>query len=237
MIYLDVTGSCKTEKSTGIQRATRSMFRALVRRQTILQMYWNLFGKCYQRLGRRELQIIQDPFQVLGRSTARPDLRGENPIAELLRLLFRESIPLKTKMESGDVLFVPDMYRDARVSYLPQLIRETGVRAVVIFHDAAALRLRLMRNRALVRFEKYIDSLATFHLVICVSRDSQEHLHQLWREHGTRPTETSVEELPPGDLDPTDREEPGRVDRASVAVILSVGMFEACTNHLTLLVR
>src|SRR5438874_6190529 len=185
----------------------------------------------------RELHILQDPYQFHTRTTARTDLRGEKPIAELLRLLFRESIPLKTKMESGDVLFVPDVYRDARISYLPQLIRETGVRSVVIFHDAAALRLRLMRNRALERFEKYIDSLAAFHLVICVSRDSQEHLHQLWRERGTKPTETWVEELPPGDLDPTDREEPGRVDRASVAVILSVGMFEACTNHLTLLVR
>jgi len=235
MIYLDVTGSCKSAKSTGIQRATRSIFRELGRRETILPMSWNLFGKCYQRLGWRELQILQDPFQVLARSTARPDLRGENPIAELLRLLFRESIPLKTKMESGDVLFVPDMYRDARISYLPQLIRETGVRAVVIFHDAAALRLRLMRNRALARFEKYIDSLATFHLVICVSRDSQEHLHQLWREHGTKPTETCVEELPPGDLDPTDREEPSREDSASVPVILSVGTLEPRKNHLTLL--
>src|SRR5712671_2109727 len=235
MIYLDVTGSCKSAKSTGIQRATRSIFRELGRRETILPMSWNLFGKCYQRLGWRELQILQDPFQVLARSTARPDLRGENPIAELLRLLFRESIPLKTKMESGDVLFVPDMYRDARISYLPQLIRETGVRAVVIFHDAAALRLRLMRNRALERFEKYIDSLATFHLVICPSKDSQEHLHQLWREHGTKPTETCVEEWPPGDLDPADREEPSGEDSASVPVILSVGTLEPRKNHLTLL--
>src|SRR5207245_3338991 len=65
------------------------VFRELGRRETILPMSWNLFGKCYQRLGRRELQILQDPFRVLARSTARPDLRGENPIAELLRLLFR----------------------------------------------------------------------------------------------------------------------------------------------------
>jgi glycosyltransferase involved in cell wall biosynthesis len=235
MIYLDVTGSCKSAKSTGIQRATRNIFRELSQRESILPMSWNLLGKCYQRLGRRELQILQDPFRVLPRSTARPDLRGENPVAELQRLLFRESIPLKTKMESGDVLFVPDMYRDARISYLPQLIRETGVRAVVIFHDAAAVRLRLMRNRGLERFGKYIDSLATFHLVICVSRDSQEHLHQLWREHGTKPTETCVEEWPPGDLDPTDPEEPSGEDSASVPVILSVGTFEPRKNHLTLL--
>lgn len=236
MIYLDVTGSCKSAKSTGIQRATRGIFRELARRETILPISWNLIGKRYQRLGQRELQILQEPFRVLPRSTARPDLRGENPVAELQRLLFRESIPLKTRMEPGDVLFVPDMYRDARISYLPQLIRETDVRAVVIFHDAAALRLRLMRNGALKRFNNYIDSLATFHLVICVSKDSEEHLHQLWREHGTKPTETCVEEWPPGDLDPAEREErSGREDRASVPVILSVGTLEPRKNHLTLL--
>src|ERR1700720_2790416 len=147
MIYLDVTGSCKSAKSTGIQRATRSIFRELGRREMILPMSWNLLGKCYQRLGRRELQILQDPFRVLPDSTARPDLRGENPIAELQRLLFRESIPLKTKMESGDVLFVPDIYRDGRLIYLPELIRDTGVRAAAIFYDAAALRLRIARNK------------------------------------------------------------------------------------------
>src|SRR5712692_7500335 len=112
MIYLDVTGSCKSPKSTGIQRATRSIFRELSQRESILPMSWNLLGNCYQRLGRRELQILLDPFRFLPRSTARPDLRGENPIAELQRLLFRQSIPLKTKMESGDVLLVPDIYRD-----------------------------------------------------------------------------------------------------------------------------
>jgi glycosyltransferase involved in cell wall biosynthesis len=235
MIYLDVTGSCKSAKSTGIQRATRGIFRELGRRETILPISWNLIGKRYQRLGQRELQILQDPFRVLPRSTARPDLRGENPVAELQRLFFRESIPLKTIMKPGDVLFVPDMYRDARISYLPQLIRETDVRAVVIFHDAAALRLRLMRNSALERFKNYIDSLATFHLVICVSKDSQEHLHQLWREHGTKPTETCVEEWPPGDLEPADREERSGDGLATVPVILSVGTLEPRKNHLTLL--
>jgi len=233
MIYLYVTSSCKSAKSTGIQHATRSIFRELSRRETILPISWNLLGKRYQTLGQRELQILQDPFRVLPRSTARPDLRGENPLAELQRLFFRESIPLKTKLEPGDVFFVPDMYRDARISYLPQLIRETGVRSVVIFHDAAALRLRLMRKRALECFEKYIDSLAAFHLVICVSRDSQEHLHQLWRERGTKPTETCVEDLPPGDLDPADREQRSGEDSACGPGILSVGTLEPRKNRLT----
>jgi glycosyltransferase involved in cell wall biosynthesis len=235
MIYLDVTGSCKSAKSTGIQRATRGIFRELGRREAILPMSWNLLGKCYQRLGRRELQILEDPFRVLPHSTARPDLRGENPIAELQRLLFRQSIPLNRKIGRDDVLFIPDIYRDGRLSYLPQVIRDTGVRAVAIFYDAAALRLRIARNKTRDRFQKYVDSLAAFQLVICISRDSQEHLHQLWREHGTRPTETCVEELPPGDLDPADREEPSGEDSASGPVILSVGTFEPRKNHLTLL--
>ncbi|MDQ2824895.1 MAG: hypothetical protein M3R29_05560, partial [Verrucomicrobiota bacterium] len=148
MIYLDVTGSCKSAKSTGIQRATRSIFRELGQREPILPISWNLLGKLYQRLGQRELQILQDPFCVLPHSTARPDLRGEHPIAELQRLFFRQSVPLRIKIEPGDVLFVPDIYRDGRLSYLPDLIRETGVRAVAIFYDAAALRLQIARNRA-----------------------------------------------------------------------------------------
>jgi len=235
MIYLDVTGSCKSAKSTGIQRATRTIFRELGQRESVLPISWNLLGNCYQRLGRRELQILQDPFRDVGHSTARPDLRGEHPIAELQRLLFRQSVPLKRKIKPGDVLFVPDIYRDGRLSYLPQLIRETGVRAVAIFYDAAALRLRIARNRTRDRFQKYIDSLAAFQLVICISRDSQEHLHQLWREHSTKPTETCVEELPPGDLDPTAREESIEEAGAPIPIILSVGTLEPRKNHLTLL--
>src|ERR1700716_2884725 len=235
MIYLDVTGSCKSAKSTGIQRATRTIFRELGQRESILPISWNLLGNCYQKLGRRELQILQDPFRVLRRSIARPDLRGEHPIAELQRLLFRQSVPLKRKIEPGDILFVPDIYRDGRLSYLPELIRETGVRAVAIFYDAAALRLRIAQNKTRDRFQRYVDSLAAFNLVICISRDSQEYLHQLWRDHGTKPTETCVEELPPGDLDPADREEPSGEDGASVPVILSVGTLEPRKNDLTLL--
>src|ERR1700704_6428643 len=216
MIYLDVTGSCKSAKSTGIQRATRTIFRELNQRESVLPISWNLLGNCYQRLGERELQILQDPFCILRHSTARPDLRGEHPIAEFQRLLFRQSIPLKRKIDPGDILFIPDIYRDGRLSYLPQLIRDTGVRAVAIFYDAAALRLQIAQNRTRDRFQKYIDSLAAFHLVICISRDSQEHLHQLWRERGTKPAETCVEELPLGDLDPTEREGPIEETSASV---------------------
>ena len=235
MIYLDVTGSCKSAKNTGIQRATRSIFRELAQRESILPISWNVPGKCYQRLGPRELQILQEPFRVFRPSTARPDLRGENPIAELQRLLFRQSIPLRRKIEHGDTLFVPDIYRDGRLNYLPELIRGTGVRAVAIFYDAAALRLGIARNRARDRFKNYIDSLAAFHLVICISRDSQEHLHQLWQEHGTKPAETCVEELPLGDMDPAEREEPTSETSAPLPIILSVGTFEPRKNHLILL--
>jgi glycosyltransferase involved in cell wall biosynthesis len=162
-------------------------------------------------------------------------LRGEHPLAELQRLLFRQSIPLKKKLERGNILFVPDIYRDGRLTYLPDLIRETGVRAVAIFYDAAALRLRIAQNKTRDRFQRYVDSLAAYHLVICISKDSQEHLHQLWRERGTKPTDTCVEEFPPGDLDPADREEPSGEVSASGSIILCVGTLEPRKNHLTLL--
>src|ERR1700704_713524 len=121
MIYLDVTGSCKSAKSTGIQRATRSIFRELDQRESVIPVSWNLLGNCYQRLGRRELQILQDPFSVLRDKIAQPDLRGKPPIAELQRLLFRQSVPLKRKIEPGNILFVPEIYSDGRLNYLPEL--------------------------------------------------------------------------------------------------------------------
>src|ERR1700704_3370311 len=121
MIYLDVTGSCKSAKSTGIQRATRTIFRELNQRESVLPISWNLLGNSYQKLGQRELQILQEPFRAVRRSTSRPDLRGEHPIAELQRLLFRQSVPLKRKIESGDILFVPEIYSDGRLNYLPEL--------------------------------------------------------------------------------------------------------------------
>src|SRR5205807_109869 len=196
MVYIDVTGACKSPRSTGIQRVTRRIFQELARRIPITPISWNLVGNRYQFLGRREHAILEQPARFLTRPAARPELRGEYFPAELHRQIFRKSIQLQGQLQPDDVLLLPDIFRDGRLRKLPPLISETTARSVAIFHDAAALRLSLLNQRARAKFERYITSLAKFDLVVCVSEASRNDLLQLWAELGATPTQAAVETWP-----------------------------------------
>src|SRR5437588_1502786 len=124
MVYLDVTGACKSPRSTGIQRVTRRIFQELARRVPITPISWNLVGKRYQFLGRREHAILEQPARFLSRPAARPELRGEYFPAELHRQIFRKSIQLQDQLQPADVLLLPDIFRDGRLRKLPPLISE-----------------------------------------------------------------------------------------------------------------
>jgi glycosyltransferase involved in cell wall biosynthesis len=230
MVFVDVTGSCRSAKNTGMQRATRGLFRHLALRTALQPICWNVFGNCYQLLGKREFLILEQPFRAIHWPLARPDLRGEDVLAELHRLFFRKSIRLTDELDADDVLLVPDIYRDGRLKKLPATIAATSARTVAIFHDAAALRLELLSAPQRRRFQNYIDSLAAFDLVICVSQDSRDDLHRLWKEHGTRFTETCVESWPV-EFD-ENRHDPLR---RALNLLVCVGSFEARKNHLRLL--
>ena len=230
MIYLDVTSSCKSAKNTGIQRMTRKIFAELGQREAILPICWNLSGENYQRLGRREIKILERPFHSLPQATARPDWRGEHVIAELHRRWFRKGIRLEHELGQGDILFVPDIYRDGRTDTLPKLIAQTEVVSIAIFHDAATLRLPSLSERERGRIYRYIDSLTAFDLVICVSQESQDDLQRLWAERGNKPTQTSVEAWPI-EFEASERNGNQLVPNR----ILSVGSLEQRKNHLTLL--
>ena len=231
MIFLDVTSSCKSVKNTGMQRMTRALYLHLGNHLPITPVCWNKKGKCYQHLGRLELEILQSPFRVLSKATAKPEWRGETLLAELRRLAFRKTIRLENQTASADILLVPDLYSDVRTQRLPELITKTGIRIVAIFHDAAALRLPRLSDKAQMRFQNYLKSLAAFAQVICISHESCDDLLRRWHEYGSSPTTTCVEPWPI---------EFDRAVRAADSVrarnmIACVGSFEPRKNHLTLL--
>jgi glycosyltransferase involved in cell wall biosynthesis len=231
MIFLDVTGACKSPRSTGIQRITRCIFQELNGRASVMPISWNSVGNRYQLLGRRERALLEEPARFLTRARARPELRGEYFPAELHRHIFRKSIRLQKQLRAGDVFLLPDIFRDGRLKKLPILISRADVRSVAIFHDAAVLQLSMLDSRAKAKFEKYILSLTRFDLVICVSEASREDLRQLWSELGASPTETVVEIWP---IEPV-VQSPNRALRDAQPLVLCVGSFERRKNHVTLL--
>jgi glycosyltransferase involved in cell wall biosynthesis len=231
MVFLDVTGACKSPRNTGIQRVTRQVFRRLAKRVPITAISWNLVGNRYQLLGQRERVLLEEPFQVLSEPNARPEIRGEHFFAELHRHIFRKAVDLEGVLQPDDVLLIPDIYRDGRLKELPRVIGGTKARTVAIFHDAAALRLPLLYPKARTRFSAYIVSLASFELVICVSHESRDELLRLWSEYRTRPAETVVESWPV-ELNEMER---GAPSKRLTDLIACVGSLEPRKNQVALL--
>lgn len=232
MVFIDVSGACKSPRNTGIQRVTRNICRELREHLPTTPISWNRVGNRYQLLGQRERNLLEQSFKVSSGPIARPEIRGENFFAELHRQFFRAGIRLNDKLGADDVLLVPDIYRDGRLKEMPRLLAQTKARTVAIFHDAAALSLPQLYPKAGPRFRAYIDSLATFDLVICVSNASRFELLRLWSEAGVAATETVVETWPIEPSNVTDRNE--SVSRSS-NLIVCVGSFEPRKNHLALL--
>ena len=232
MVFIDVSGACKSPRNTGIQRVTRNICRELREHVPTTPISWNRVGNRYQLLGQRERNLLERPFEVSSRPVARPELLGEIFFAELHRHFFRAEIRLDDKLGADDVLLVPDIYRDGRLKEMPRLLGQTSARTVAIFHDAAALSLPQLYPKAAPRFRAYIDSLAAFDLVICVSNASRSELLRLWSESGAAATETVVETWPVEPSTVTERD--GTVSRSS-NLIVCVGSFEPRKNHLTLL--
>jgi glycosyltransferase involved in cell wall biosynthesis len=231
MLFLDVTSSCKSAKSTGMQRTTRKIFTELWKRHAVTPICWNFTGGCYHLLGPREQNILTNPFRVLSRATARPEWPGESFLAELNRLVLRKGVRLEDELKEGDLLLVPDLFRDGRMDRLPKIIAQTAARSIAIFHDAAALRLGGLSPVNRKRFQDYIEALAAFDLVICISQDSCDHLQSLWLDRGTAPTETCVERWP------VEWERPDRraIGNSSRNLIVCVGTLESRKNYPTLL--
>jgi glycosyltransferase involved in cell wall biosynthesis len=231
MIYIDVSDACKSPMQTGTQRVTRRIYRELARRGPITPICWNDIRQQYHSLGAEQFDLLERPFVVRPQRSAKPQRHGDTLAAEARRAAFRKRLSLETDLSTADVLLVPDLYRGARASFLPRLLRKTSSRSVAIFHDAAALRLGLLGLRGPARFRRYLDSLAAFDLVVCISKEARADLLRFWEESRTTPTRTLVEPWP---VEFAESTRPS-VNRSGRRIVLSVGTLETRKNHLLLL--
>jgi len=210
---------------------TRRIFAELSKRAPVMPICWNRIGRFYQRLGAVEHKLLARPFDINSRPTRRPEIRGENPIAELRRFAFLSRFDFASSLTENDVFISPDSHHDSRRKHLPGLIRTTRVRSLAIFHDAARLRLSSLYGIRERRYREYIESLAAFDHVICISQEARDDLHQLWHQFGCRPTSATVEPWPAEMRDGG----PENDKSAASRLIVCVGSLDPRKNHFTLL--
>ncbi len=230
-IHIDVTNSCRSAQNTGIPKMTRRIFAELSRCAQVRPICWNALGHFYTDLGPAEDRLLTRPFQARSGATARPEWRGQDPFTEFWRLISRRRVDLDQVVGTGDVFFVPEVFRDRRCKALPGLLRRSRARKVAIFHDAADLRLTSVYGDRSRESRPYLEALALFDLVICVSKESRDDLHYFWEKYHCPATATCVESWPgefEGTLQPLGEETPSNV-------VLYVSSFQARKNHLTLL--
>ena len=230
-VFMDVTSSCRSLRNAGMQRTTRRLFAELTVRVPVTAICWNGLGNFYHHLGPSELRCLTAPFHGHRRAQSRPELLGENFPGEFRRRLGRKKIDMFTELKSDDVFLAPDIYAKARTQTLPELIRRTGAASIAIFHDAAALRLDLLSPQRTKEFRNYINSLAAFDRVICISEESRADLHKFWKLSGVAAfPETCVEGWPVQfeESERTSAPQDGR------AIVLYVSSFTLRKNHLKL---
>jgi glycosyltransferase involved in cell wall biosynthesis len=232
-IFLDVTGSCRSAKNTGVQRVTRGIYAELATRSSVTAICFNTVGGFYHLLGEPELGYLIAPFSKYRSAVGRPDLRGEKLPGELRRCLRRRSIALAPQLRKRGILIVPDIFLDERIDLIPEALTQSNGRAVAIFHDAACLRLGIFSPTMAGRFRRYIRALAAFDQVICISEDSRSDLLELWEQLGIEnPPETRVEGWP---LAIAPRHQSEVSERHQIPTIVCVSSLEARKNHLRLL--
>ena len=210
---------------------TRRIFAELSNRASVTPICWNRIGRFYQRLGAVERKLLARPFDINSRPTRRPEIRGENPIAELRRFAFLSRFDFTSSLTENDVFISPDSHHDSRRKHLPGLIRTTRVRSLAIFHDAARLRLSSLYGIREQCYREYIESLAAFDHVICISQEARDDLHQLWHQFGCRPTSATVEPWPAEMHDGG----PENDKSAASRLIVCVGSLDPRKNHYALL--
>ena len=219
-----------------MQRMTRKIFAELTRSTQVHPICWNTAGNFYTELGEPEYQFLTRPFEVRSHAMARPEWRGEDPLTEVWRLLRRRRLNLAEEIGPNDVFFVPDIFRDVRRRALPNFLKKTQARRIAIFHDATDLRLTSVYGDRSRKSRPYVESLALFDLVICVSNEARDDLLYFWKKYGCDPARTLVEPWP-GEFDSFVGEadsfpysaNPGR------NLVVYVSSFHGRKNHLTLL--
>jgi glycosyltransferase involved in cell wall biosynthesis len=195
-VFIDVTSSCRSVQNTGMQRMTRKIFSELSRFTDVRPISWNIVGNFYIELGGTEHRLLTQPFEIRSHPMARPEFRGQDPFTEFWRFLWRRRVPIEKEVGPNDVFFVPDIFRDLRRKRLPEFLKQTQARKVAIFHDATDLRLSSVYGDRSRKSRPYVEALALFDLVICVSEEARDDLHYFWKKYGCSAPKTCVEPWP-----------------------------------------
>ncbi len=235
VFYLDVTSSCKSPMNTGVQRMVRGIFAGMRRRVDVTPLLWSPKLNSYCRLTAREKQFLVKPFARHPTPAAKPEkLATRFPWSGPLRHLRhrRHRFALDAAATPDDILFVPEIFQDNRLEKFRALHTWFPGRRYAIFHDAIALRLpEFTAPERKPNFPGYVQTLASFDKVICVSREVETDLHFYWKSYGVTATATSVLGWPTDFVEPRPIPQPN----FSAKRILCVATLERRKNHLQLL--
>jgi glycosyltransferase involved in cell wall biosynthesis len=216
-----------------MQRMTRRLFAELSARVSVTPLCWNGIANSYHLLGERELEYVRTPFLRYKRPASRPELLGENFPGDLGRFLTRPKFDIAQTLKNGDVFIAPDQFSDRRVLKLPQIAQNRRTRFIAIFHDAAGLRLSIFRSSPAQNFRRYLEALAAFDLVICISEESRSDLVDYWSRNKITARARTVVESWPVEFDPVERG--ATPPRENSPIVLCVSSFTPRKNHLRLL--
>jgi len=231
-IFMDVTRACRSSRNSGMQRMTRRLFAELAARADLTPLCWNTIANSYHQLGKAELEYLQTPFRRYKRPASRPELLGENFPGELKRFFSRSKIDLFNLLGENEIFIAPDQFTDRRVESLLGLVRKIRPPCVAIFHDAAGLRLSIFRRGPAQSFRRYLEALALFDLIICISEESRTDLLDFWRQNNITPRGEVVVEGWPVEFEESER---GPVRHKRSPSVLCVSSFTPRKNHLRLL--
>ncbi len=236
MLYLDVTSSCKSPMSTGVQRVVRSLHRALKSRTPVQPVIWDEPLASYCRLCAREQAFLEPASGSVFASAAEPETAANPwPWSKVQRHFAHRlcRLDLAARLRPGDGIFVPEIFQDRRIEWFSALPTDASIRRVAFFHDAIVWRHpELCPPRRHARFEEYMAGLAGFHEIVANSEQSASDLRDFWQSRGL-PSPPPVTPHPLA-IDEAGGPRPRRAAPASRSV-LCVATLEARKNHLTLL--
>tara|TARA_Y100001968_G_scaffold326773_1_gene370503 strand:- start:32 stop:1216 length:1185 start_codon:yes stop_codon:yes gene_type:complete len=198
MLQVDVTQSCRSANSSGIQVVTRKLFGALRAQAQVEPVAWDSILRRYARLGPTEIKRMETPFPNNYRPTARPN-KKDNPLWKtLVSSIFRLSRRIKWEEFHlrGNAMLFPEVFRDARTRILPRKLSST-IPSSAIFYDVYVLKEseKTPPARAL-NFMEYAKFAASRDLVLCISNETKEDLQRLIMPQVERPGYSAVEPLP-----------------------------------------
>ncbi len=180
MLHLDVTQSCRSANSSGVQVVTRNLYRALAGRIKVKPIAWDSLLQCYVRLSLSELDRMEKPFPPNYRPASRPN-KQDNPAWKtfshsILRLSRR--IRWRDFESPGNALIFPEVFRDSRVRFLPRRLPPT-LSTSAIFHDACVLKEPENTPAERARnFLEYAIFAASRDLVVCISQETRQDLEK-----------------------------------------------------------